>query len=134
MSKKLNQSKIAKENFKSEMLDYLTTNPETHTKLELASHFHISEREVRRKIEEVANYYPVIATSNQKGYRVAIWSKDMSSKELKDTLEDIMHEVREINSRIRRLKARLKPLIANKVVLEKIITEKEVFESEEHEN
>jgi hypothetical protein len=59
-----------------------------------------SDRRVRDIIAEIAWAHPVISTSNQKGYRIA----------LPTDLEDCEHEYKEILSRIKQMAKRLKPL------------------------
>lgn len=118
MSKNYNQSKKAKEEFKSELLDYMLEDKfKVYDKWELAAKYDVTEREIRRRLEEIANYYPVIATSDKKGYAIAVWDENMDNESLIAVHEEIMHQIAEINSRIKNLKARLKPLIANHIVL-----------------
>lgn len=132
-NKKYNQSNQAKKEFKSVVYDYMCQDPQrTYTKEELAAHFGYTCRAIRNCISRVANYYPIIATSDKKGYKLAHWTMEMDSQELNDVNEEILHEIAELNSRIKELKARLKPLIANKVVLTKRIeTLKNLEECEE---
>lgn len=125
MPKKYSQSKKAKEQFKSKVFDYMMNDPQkVYDKDELASHFQVDERTIRAHLEKIANYYPVVAFSNRIGYQIVVWSKEMTIGELESCEEDILHQIAELNSRIKNLKARLKPLVANKVMLKKVINEK----------
>lgn len=126
MAKKHSQSKKAKEQFKSKVFDYMMKDPQKiYDKEELATYFQLDERTIRAELEKIANYYPVIAFSNRIGYQIATWSKEMTIGELESVHDDILHQINELNSRIKNLKARLKPLVANKVMLKKTIQEKE---------
>lgn len=72
------------------------------TKEQIASHFNTSERSAREMISEIAHYQPVIATSDKRGYRLAMTKEDY---------EDARHQWAELDSRIAELEARKKPLI-----------------------
>lgn len=116
--KNYDQSKKAKSQFKSEIFDLMTSEDnrnEVFQKNDLACMFGLTERGVRKEIEKIANYFPVIAPSSAKGYKVLYWDANMSNEELEEKEEEILHQIAEINSRIKNLKARLKPLVANKV-------------------
>ena len=116
MSKQFDQSKKAKEQYKSVLLTIIPTT-DTISRQDLVDILHISNREVRREIAQLANYYGVIATSDRKGYRLV--NMEVSTEEAIDTeLEDINHQLAELNSRVEELQARMKPLIADKAVLE----------------
>ena len=81
----------------------------------------MSDRHVRKELERIANYHPIIATSNRKGYKLALFSDDMDKEELLEILREIEHEIAELSSRVNSLYARMNPLIAMKVELEQSI-------------
>ena len=114
--RKMKQTKSDKENFRSPMLDLLK---EVRSKEELSEIRGISTRAVRNEIAECSMYYPVIATSDKEGYRLAKNISDLDDENLLSELEEINHAIHEISSRIKCLKKRLKPLIAYKKIAEK---------------
>ena len=111
--KQTNEAKIA---FSSPMLDLLQT---VRTKEELSEIRGISTRAVRNEIAECSMYYPVIATSDKSGYRLAKNISDLDGDSLLIELDEVNHQIRELNSRIKCLKKRMKPLIAYKKIAEK---------------
>lgn len=74
----------------------------TYTKQELSKHFSVSERTAREMISTIAKHQPIIATSDQRGYRLALTFNDY---------DEAKHQWAEIDSRIAELEARKKPLI-----------------------
>lgn len=114
--RKMSQSKAAKDNFESPVLDLLR---EVRTKQELSELLGISERAVRDEISQCSMYYAVIATSDKSGYRLAKAIKDLDDEALLEELNEVNHAIHEISSRIKCLKKRLKPLIAYKKVAER---------------
>lgn len=60
-----------------------------------------NERRTREKISQIAQVYPVISSSKRQGYKVASESDD---------IELLKESDRELESRIRELKKRRKPL------------------------
>lgn len=130
--RKMKQTREAKENFSSPIMNLLFM---TRTKEELSEIRGISTRAVRNEIAECSMYYPVIATSDKSGYRLAKAIKDLDDESLLNELEEINHAIHEINSRIKCLKKRLKPLIAYKKVAEKkLLGQDRDIEGEETEN
>lgn len=111
MSRLLNigQSKKDKEKFKHPIVDILLKRA---TKQDVAEVLHVSERKARDIIAECSMHYPVIARSDQKGYRRARAIDDLTLEELELEYQDVQITAREINSRIKCLRKRLKPLIA----------------------
>lgn len=93
-----------------EFYDMLKTL-KTFTKEEIAAHFNISERSARDMVSAVAKLQPIIATSDQRGYRLAGTLKDYN---------DAKHQWAELDSRIAELEARKKPLIRFCEKVEKI--------------
>lgn len=81
---------------------YLMLRARTYTKPEIMAHFGVSERTAREMISLVSKRAPVIATSDNSGYRIAKSAAD---------LEAVLHSWKEIDSRQRELEERKKPLI-----------------------
>ena len=77
---------------------------ETQYKEDLCLKYKYSERAMRMILSEISFYYPVIATSDRRGYRIAT-DED-------DDINDVKHTVNELLSRCTQLKKRCKPLIA----------------------
>ena len=115
--RKMSQSNEAKSKFQSDMLPLLKDG--VKTKAELSEILNIGERFVREEISRCSMYYPVLATSDKKGYRLAKNINDLENEDLLNELEEVNHAIHEISSRIKCLKKRLKPLIAYKKVAEK---------------
>ena len=72
------------------------------TKQELSKAFGLSERGLRRMIQEVAKEYPVLAHSQAVGYKLFESDADV---------EDAIITLRELRSRRKELKEREKPLV-----------------------
>lgn len=90
----------------NEVYRYLRTEARPVTKEELCSFLgweynSSSERRVRDLISIIAKRKPIIATSDQRGYKVPTI----------DDLEAVEHQWRELDSRISELAARREPLI-----------------------
>lgn len=115
--RKMSQSNEAKSKFQSDMLPLLKDG--VKTKAELQELLNIGERFVREEISRCSMYYPVLATSDKSGYRLAKPVNDLEDESLLNELEEVNHAIHEISSRIKCLKKRLKPLIAYKKVAEK---------------
>lgn len=116
--REMKQTREAKEKFWSPMMNLLQHN--VRTKAELKEILKISERAIRNEIAQCSMYYPVIATSDKSGYRLAKSINDlMDDESLLLELDEVNHQIRELNSRIKCLKKRLKPLIAYKKIAEK---------------
>lgn len=81
---------------------YLMLRRRTHTKSEIMAHFGVSERTAREMISLVSKRAPVIATSDNSGYRIARTAED---------LEAVLHSLNELESRRRELDERKQPLI-----------------------
>lgn len=77
---------------------------ETQYKEELCYKYSYSERAIRMILSEISFYYPVIATSDRRGYRIATDDDD--------DIADVKHTVNELLSRCAQIKKRCKPLIA----------------------
>ena len=77
---------------------------ETQYKEDLCLKYKYSERAIRMILSEISFYYPVIATSDRRGYRIAT-DED-------DDVVDVQHTVNELLSRCKQLNRKCKPLIA----------------------
>lgn len=106
---KIGQSKKDKEKYNHPIIDILL---ERATKQDIAEVLHVSERKARDIIAECSMHYPVIAHSDQKGYRRARAIDDLTPEQLDEEYNEVQLTAFEINSRIKCLKKRLKPLIA----------------------
>jgi len=74
-----------------------------HIKKDLMIVLGVDERTVRAIISDLAVNEPIIATSNRAGYKLAVDINDA---------DGVDHELKDLDSRIRRLEARKKPLMA----------------------
>ena len=133
MGNKYPQTNEAKERFESPLLNYMINSyayvsiDYYFKKSELMAVTGWSERKVRKELERIANYYPVISISSKKGYRVGQFndSEDEEPTEcLEELLEQTRHAINDLESRVKSLNARMKPLIALKVKLEEKIIER----------
>lgn len=79
------------------------------TKQELSVKYNLDERSIRRIIQEISYYFPVISFSSTKGYYIPTLDENTNTKEI---LEDLQHTINEHQSRIGELKRKMKPLIA----------------------
>jgi predicted DNA-binding transcriptional regulator YafY len=70
----------------------------------------VTNRQARRKLEELRKYYPLISYSSDSGYRIATSYEDLG---------DVNHTINEFRSRQDEMNMNLKPLIALKKVIEK---------------
>lgn len=116
------QTEKAKQEFlqNSTYAQYMMGDPsKIFLREQLAFVFETSDREVRRKVAELANYVPVLSLSKDKGYRVLSFNDNTPLEELTKMDEEIMHQIREDQSRIDNIKARMKPLVALHKVIEK---------------
>lgn len=131
MGKHYPQTEEAKRNFTNLVFKYIVNvrkyNDKNHifTKDELVSSTGYSERMVRSQLSEIANYYPIIATSDRKGYKLLSFDDETSDEELKTMFEETEHQIAELQSRIDALKARMKPLIAFKETARKELVDRE---------
>ena len=121
----LHEIKQTKENSKlvnQKMLNML--KQDTWTKKELAQEFYITERQVRKEIQLISLFFPVVALSSkgEAGYRVIDTEGIMERNdpvEKAQALEMLQHQANEHKSRIKMLKKKMKYLIASMKVLEK---------------
>ena len=122
----IKQNAAGKAEFKSKVLDIFKANPNVQlTRAELCAMTGYTDSNLRREIAEVAHFYPVISLSRGKGYVFLTWEGTQSVEELKNARDIIVEQLAETSGRIDALKKRLKPLIANLRVLDKIINDKQ---------
>ena len=120
--KNYDQSKKAKEEFlqNSQLAQYMMGDPtRIFLREQLALVFNESDRSIRNKVAEMANYVPVLSLSKDKGYRVLSFNDETPVEELVKMMEETQHQINEFKSRIDNLKARMKPLVALQKVIEK---------------
>lgn len=101
---------------KSKELYAILKTRKTYTKQHIAEYFGVSERTAREIISTLAKRQPIIATSDQRGYRLACTTADA---------EEVRHQIAELNSRISELQARKAPLERFMELYKKYMQEKE---------
>ena len=125
--KRYSQSQKSKETYlKSSIIALLMcAEPErVFSKEELSDLLGLGGRDVRRAVAELANYVAVIALSSRKGYQ-AISIKDSDPEELLLKFSELIeHQLKELRSRVTNIKARMKPLIALREVIQKKLSER----------
>lgn len=118
----IKQDKQSKKRFNSPLLDVLKTG-KNYTRQELSEIYGQHDTSTRQEIGLISMYYPIISYSTKKGYRMVDVKKLLEEKD-QDKIEyekgEIQHTLNEINSRIKMLKKKQKPLIAALKVLEKV--------------
>lgn len=120
-NKKVIQTKKAKEQFTSPILETLKNTNENVPYFELCNIMNTSKRTVRRELSEIALFYALISLSdsNKGGHRIACnLEKTSDIEQIKSDLIDVEHMIRELKSRILVLQRRMKPLIAWKKIAE----------------
>lgn len=118
--KDFKQTKENKEKFNCILIEPLLEK--RYSKKELCLLFGYKDRNLRKEISETSMFYPVIANSRKKGYRISNVEKLLNENNINhinSEIEEIKVCLHEINSRIKFLKKRQKPLIAALKVLEK---------------
>ena len=128
-NKKIIQTKKAKEQFTSPILETLKNTNENVPYFELCNIMNTSKRTVRRELSEIALFYALISLSdsNRGGHRIACnLEKTSDIEQIKSDLIDVEHMIRELKSRILVLQRRMKPLIAWKKIAESKINENNV--------
>lgn len=121
MNKNIKQNKENKEKFYSVLVEPLLK--EICNKEDLMFTYNYSERGVRKEIQEISMFFPVISYSKQKGYRIIDVEKCINEEICLEEIQEINCVINELQSRIVMLKKKMKPLIACKKVLEKRIKE-----------
>lgn len=79
------------------------------TKQELSVKYNLDERTIRRIVQEISYYFPVVSFSSAKGYYIPTVDENANTKEI---LDDLHHTLNEHQSRVNELKRKMKPLIA----------------------
>lgn len=116
--KEIKQNKKNKEAYKSPIIKMLQSD-EPVSKEKLMEQLHVGDRYLRLMISECSMFYPVVATSDKKGYRIAKKIEGLTGLELEEEKGEVNHQLNELRSRVKWLKKRMKPLIAYLKVLEK---------------
>ena len=116
--KSIKQTKDAKQNYSHPIIDLLLSD-EPKTREELGEILHTSDREIRDVISICSMHYPVIAVSSKKGYRRAKNIDQLEGKALEVEIDEVMHQINELKSRVDCLRKRMKPLVAWLKVAEK---------------
>ena len=120
--KEIKQNKETKKHYYHPIINLLLT-PEPAAKEDLMEKLHITtERGLRDAIAVCSMHYPIIATSNKKGYRRAKDIEDLTLEELQKEIEEVQHQLNEHKSRIKCLKKKMKPLVAWLKVAEKKVS------------
>lgn len=117
MGNKYSQTEAAKLNYSSPLFNYMDSvvrNDPKHvfTKDELCATLNYSDRGIRRAVEQMANYYPVISYSSAKGYRFVRFDETTKFDDLESMYNEAGHSLAELQSRVESLQARMKALIA----------------------
>lgn len=116
--KVIDQSKKAKEQFKSPILPLLKRD-EKISKNSLKGRLNADERTVRDMISKVSMHYAVIAHSKDRGYRLAKPIDKLDIADLEIEMNEVKMTINELQSRVKYLKAKMKPLIAYLKVAER---------------
>lgn len=123
--KSIKQTKDAKKNYNHPIIDLLLSE-EPKTREELGEILHItSDREIRDVISICSMHYPVIAVSSKKGYRRAKNIDQLEGKALEAEIDEVLHQINELKSRVDCLRKRMKPLVAWLKVAEKKLPKEE---------
>ena len=113
--------KERKEQFTNTVFEILKTN-EIYTKQQLVELTGLSDRGIRKQIQDISKYYGVISFSAQKGYRLA--NPNLTDEELiRKELNDIQHAINEDKKRADEILARVWRKVAVAKVLEKKLEE-----------
>jgi uncharacterized coiled-coil protein SlyX len=108
-----------KDNEKQLLIELLQ---QERTRSELCALLVLNDSSMRKEVSELACEYPVISYSTKKGYRICDTKKlikENNQKEIELEINELRHTLAEINSRIKKLKKRMRPLIASLKVLER---------------
>lgn len=106
------QSKAAKKKYFHPIIDILF-NDEPLSREQIGEKLNIkSDRSIRDIIAKCSMHYPIIATSDKKGYRRAKNMELLNSEELEKEIQEVEHQINELKSRVACLKKRMKPLVA----------------------
>lgn len=117
--REMKQTKDAKKNYNHPIIEILLSD-EPKTKEEIGEALHVtSERVIRDIISICSMHYPVIAVSSNKGYRRAKNIDQLEGKALEVEIDEVLHQINELKSRVDCLRKRMKPLVAWLKVAEK---------------
>ena len=123
--KSIKQTKDAKQNYNHPIIDLLLSE-EPKTREELGEILHItSDSEIRDVISICSMHYPVIAVSSKKGYRRAKNIDQLEGEALEVEIDEVLHQINELKSRVDCLRKRMKPLVAWLKVAEKKLPKEE---------
>lgn len=123
--KEIKQTKDAKKNYNHPIIELLLSD-EPVTKEEIGEKLHItSDREIRDVISICSMHYPVIAVSSKKGYRRAKNIDQLEGKALEVEIDEVLHQINELKSRVDCLRKRMKPLVAWLKVAQKKLPQEE---------
>lgn len=119
--KNIKQTKANKAKYNSPLIELLGTGRKT--KEQLMDILHCSDRTVRALVSELAMYYPVISSSDKKGYLLPKEPSKCERAELVDFCDLLEHALNDYEARIKVLKKRLKPIIAYLSVAKEVLTD-----------
>lgn len=123
--KEIKQTKDAKKNYSHPIIELLLSD-EPVTKEEIGEKLHItSDRVIRDVISICSMHYPVIAVSSNKGYRRAKAIENLEGTALEVEIDEVLHQINELKSRVDCLRKRMKPLVAWLKVAEKKLPKEE---------
>lgn len=124
--KDIKQTKEAKNQYSHPIIEILISD-EPKTKQEIGEILHISsDREIRDIISICSMHYPIIAVSSKKGYRRAKAIDNLEGTALQLEIDEVEHQLGELNSRVDCLRKRMKPLMAWLKVAQKKLPKEEV--------
>ena len=91
------------------------------TRAELCDLLKLDDSSMRKEVSALACELPVISYSTKKGYRICDVKKlieENDQDKINEEINELRHTLAELNSRIKKLKKRMRPLIASLKVLE----------------
>lgn len=119
IQREVKQNKETKQQYKHPIIDILFVN-EPLTREEIGNKLNIqNDRTIRDTIAICSMHYPIIATSNRKGYRRAKDINNLTPEEIQKEIQEVEHQIAEHKSRIDCIKKKMKPLIAWLKIAEK---------------
>lgn len=116
MSKQYDQSNAAKKKFYSPIIPNLENGP--IDKEDIMHLLNCNNRTARQEICDISMYYPVIAYSKRRGYRI-INVKKTPIEKIDDEIAEIQLTLNDLYARVKTIKRKMKPLIAALKMLEK---------------
>ena len=100
-----------KDNEKQLLIELLQ---QERTRSELCALLVLTDSSMRTEVSDLACEYPVISYSTKKGYRICDVDKVLKTQDqdkINEEIKEIRHTINELNSRIKQLKKRQRPLI-----------------------